>query len=190
MKKALIISLLVFVSSMIFAQEKIITPPLGLTFGMNETDFKAVLNKYGTFKSRTSQSYGFGINYNEVKIGSTIASLVIAKFVDNKLFEIGAYYIVDDEDIQSKYNEICQIITTKYGRGEETRNFRYPYKDGDDDFVMAVKGGYTDISTVWVLTNAISVEINKIPAINLIYQSTSLYDIVEKNKNNKNVDQF
>lgn len=190
MKKVLIISLLVFISSMILAQEKIITPPLGLTFGMNETDFKAVMNKYGTFKSKSSQSYGFGIHYNTVKIGSTTASLVIGKFVENKLFEIVAIYIVEDEDIQRKYKEICEIITTKYGKGEETRKFRYPYEDGDDDFVIAVKGGYTDISTLWVLTNAISVEINKIPAINLIYQSTSLYDLVEKNKNSKNIDQF
>lgn len=190
MKKLTLIILAVLISSLIIAQEKIITPPLGLTFGMNETAFKSVMNKYGVYGSRTVQTYGIALSYNDVKIGSTTASFVIGKFVEDQLFEIGAFYIVEDADIQNKYNEICEIITNKYGKGDEIRNFRYPYKDGDDDFVMAVKGGYTDISTIWSLTNSIAVGINKAPAITLIYQSTSLYEIVRQKMNNKNIDQF
>jgi hypothetical protein len=190
MKKLTLIILAVLISSSILAQDKIITPPLSLSFGMSDVAFKTIMNKNGTYSETKTQDYGKSISYDLVNIGSSTATIFTGKFVNNKLFEINMYYLVEDEDIQDKYDEICEIISNKYGKGDEKRVFRYPYEDGDEDFVQAVKGGYTDIITFWIFTNALSVEILKVPAIKVIYQSDSLYNEVEKIINGKNKDQF
>jgi hypothetical protein len=187
MKKLICISVMLFTAIASYSQSNL-NPPIGLTWGSTVESTKQVLNKLGTFGEISDASYGKFLRYDKVAIGTTSADVVFLKFTNNKLFEIKIAYYVEDADIQSKYDQICQIITSKYGKGNEYRTFKYPYEDKASDFEMAVKGGYADISTFWIdmfTDGAITVEINKIPGIILGYQNSDLFKEARKASDSK-----
>lgn len=191
MRKYFGIMILLIMSVTMFGQTKL-SAPIGLTFGNSLESAKQILNQVGTFVEKTSRPYGISVQYSEVKIGATTADVVMCKFVNNKLFEVCVYYKADDEKIQSMYDNFCSIINTKYGKGKSFRIFRYPYKDGDEDFITAIEGGYADIETYWTHwtheeeDDAIVVEIIKVPAIRISYQNGVLFNEAKRIEDNKN----
>ena len=189
MKRLILFSCLILLPSYIIGQLKPITPPLGLTFGMSEDSFKSIMKKYGEFDQSYNQPYGKALSYINVKIGNTTSDIVGAKFVNNKLFEVTLYYLVEDIDIHLKYREFCNIFEDKYGTGKEIRYFISPYQEKDGHFVEAVKNGKAKIFTLWESVNTITVTIDKLPAIEINYQSVSLYDEARK-KGNRNLNEF
>lgn len=180
--------LFLLISLATFAQERL-TPPLGLSFGMTLESAKIKLNSAGTFNKSGISDFGKTLTYEKVKIGSTVSDMVMCKFVNNALFEVVIFYLIENTEIEEKYAEFCTIIRNKYGEGESYRNFKYPYEDTADDLEMAVKGGYASIVTYWsksfTNSDAISVEIISAPAIKLSYQNGTLIDEATKVKTDK-----
>lgn len=190
MKRLALLFISVWVLSTLSAQDKVITPPLGLTFGMNESEFETAMARYGTPDSTTIEDFGEQVSFTDVKIGNTTADYFLGNFVDGKLFEAAVVYFVDDDKLQDKYDELCKIITSKYGTGESTRKFLFPFEDDEATFVDAVKGGYTEIMTLWQITNYIAISITYTPAVCLLYQSAELKEIADKKIEQKNAEQF
>jgi hypothetical protein len=182
----------IFLNILLMGQDKMITPPLGLTFGMRESAYKTAMLKYGTFDKAEDEAYGRSLNFLNVSIGNTKSFVFVGKFVNNKLFEVVVGYNDDITEIEERYKDICSIISSKYGQGKSFRNFKYPYEDKEEDFELAVRSGHADIVTYWGTyeTNEISVEINKIPAVSITYQSTTLVEEAVKKVDNNNSSQF
>lgn len=154
--------------------QKSLTPPVGLSFGMNLESAKQKLDPIGTFDESVTAVYGKRITYYNVKIGSTVSDMMGCKFVNDKLYEVVIFYDATHSEIENKYNSLCAIITDKYGEGQSYRNFKYPYEDKASDIEMAIKGGYANIATYWLKQfnneDGISVKITSGMAIMLIYQ--------------------
>lgn len=83
-------------------------------------------------------------------------------------------------NIKTNYSEICDIISLKYGKGVEKREWKFPYSENYGDFATAVHGGYANISTRWYKTNYITASIisfqYKYLLVLLVYASESLSD--------------
>lgn len=187
MKKLFVLfALMLFVIANTFGQSKIVTPPLGLSFGMSKQQVKAILKNNGTLSNESTDKCLF---YLEIKIGNNVASYMLLSFVNDKLYECGASFQVSDNMIQSNYDTYCKIISDKYGEGRSRRDFRFPYEDGDEYFVSAVKGDYTNIMTIWeYATTRVLVCITTKPFILILYADLVLRDValkIEDSKNNK-----
>lgn len=146
--------LFVFLTMMLIVTSGIsqtpLNPPLGLKFGSTPDEVKKEVSSKGTYKTIETATYGKLLTFDDVIVGSTTAQSVMFKFVNNKLFAVTLIYIVENiNELQAKYDNLSEIITSKYGQGHSFRTFRYPYDDTADDFAAAVRGGYADISTFW-----------------------------------------
>lgn len=174
---------ILFIAGNSFGQLKL-EAPVGLEFGSSLSTVKAKLSSRGKFDNEGKLEYGTSLTFLDVKIGSLTAFLAMTKFVDNKLFEVNFIFESENSnEIQDLYRKISNIIEGKYGIGKSYRDFKYPYSDGDDDMIIAIKNGYADISTYWTnFTNesdAISTEILSISdmlSVSLCYQNGELYE--------------
>lgn len=190
MKKLFTIILTLLLSIVVFGQQKLYAP-LGLSFGGSIQASRQVLDKLGTFDKITNPTYGKALIYTDIKVGSTKADAVVAKFVNNKLFEVGFLYGVEDNNIESVYEKLCKIISDKYGEGHSYRLFTDPYFDGDGYFMQALKVGKLNISTFWSSrfsnSDAIWIEIETSGIIALSYQDGKLLlEAIELNNSKDN----
>lgn len=180
---------------MIKAQSNV-EAPMGLAFGSDMASVKSVMNNKGTFDSENIQSYGKSLLYSGVSVGVKNATLASFKFTDNKLFEVSLVFEPSREtEIEDMYDSICDIINAKYGRGESFRNFKYPYDDTDDDFLIALKGGYATIKTYWMKfddEDSITVGIEKYGSLCVIlkYQNGKLIDQAQNKQKELNTSEF
>ncbi len=137
-------------SSYLFGQRKL-DAPLGLTFGTNMATVKSIFNtKGGLHLSDEKTDVGIDVNYRQIRVGTLDTYVSSYRFVNDKLFEVlFTFDPLNNNHIQSKYNEICDVIIGKYGKGKSTRDFKYPYNDGDNDMQIAIERNYTQIKTIW-----------------------------------------
>lgn len=186
--------LFLFISLATFAQESVI-PPLGLSFGMTLEAVKIELNLVGTFKVVADYDYGTALDYEDVHTDYGKADLVVTKFVNNALFEVSIYYIVENTEIVKIYDEFYEYFIDKYGEGTTYRNFKHPYEDTDPtdeyELLYGIELGYADVITYWLkpFTNddGITFEtLSSIPAIRIAYQNGVLTEKAMKVETNKN----
>lgn len=198
MKKILITVLLFLfcITHNLFAQSAL-EAPLGLKFGCDRATVKQIIKaKGGSLSSEKATNYGSADTYSDFSIGSQTVYLGIFKFVDNKLFDIGLFIDpISEPNIEKKYKEVCEIIEKKYGKGESFRNFKYPYKDTEEDVLSALRGEYATIISYWTNfsnNDGIIVEIQKLSSlyVHLGYQNGNLTDLAQSKQEKKNNSEF
>jgi hypothetical protein len=193
MKKIIIFSLLIILPFTIIAQQEM-NGALGLIFGMNKENVKSTItNKGGTYKVINESS----LTITNLKMGTKMPIIILARFINNKLFEIEVIFLaILESKTQELYNELQAIIENKYGKGESLRKFEGIYEDGDGFEMQAVRKGYATIITFWSdfkNNNAISLEIacdNDIVVVKLLYQDGVLINEVIKKQDEKNAKDF
>jgi hypothetical protein len=191
--KSLLFTLIVTIPISLFSQKEL-TGALGLTFGMDNNSVKKIIaQRGGIIKTGIEGS----LSITNISMGTKKPDMVICKFVNNKLFEIGIYFIPTVEaKTQELYDEISGIIASKYGEGQSFRHFSNVYTDGDGYEMQAVKLGYADIVTYWsnfLNKNAIALQIYPLSNnlyIKLIYQDDRLATEVEKQQSIKDKAEF
>jgi hypothetical protein len=157
--------------------EKTITAPIGLSFGMSVAQVKAAMAKKGAILD-AKYSKKDRLIFNNVKVGPKTTDFIKLLFVDDKLFDVTMYYNEIQGNLQKGFDQLKETLENKYGSGEYYRNFDSPYKDGDGYEMQAIKLGKGYISSYWTFKNAsISLEIDETLAIKLGYQDSELSKI-------------
>ena len=176
-----------------FAQTEL-TGAMGLTFGMNPNSVQSVMEKKGGIV-KTLKNGKFIIT--NVIMGTKKPAMVLCDFVNNKLFDIGIYFTPSLEaKTQDLYDEISEIIVSKYGKGESIRHFKGIYTDDDGYEMQAVKLGNADIVTYWskfLNNNAICLQIYPLTEslyVKLTYQDDRLAAEAEKQQATKDKAEF
>lgn len=171
-----------------------LTGALGLTFGINKAKVKEIIvGKGGILKETKINS----ISFSNVKMGTQNSDILLCKVVNDKLFEIVAIFAPSVEArAQELYDEIKNIIESKYGKGESFRSFKGIYTDGDGYEMQAIKTGNATIATYWTNfenKNGIVLEIvgtERLVFIKLSYQDGLLIEEAIKIEDSKNAVEF
>jgi hypothetical protein len=192
--QATLLFALMMVFSISLAAQTELTGALGLTFGMNAGTVKSIMQKKGGI---VESAINGNLSITNVTMGTKKPAMVICKFVNNKLYDIGVYFIPTVEaKTQELFDEISSTIVSKYGEGRSFRHFSGKYTDGDGFEMQAVKLGFADIATYWskfLNNNAISLEIYPLKDnlyVKLTYQDDRLAAEGEKQDATKNNAEF
>jgi len=170
-----------------------LNPPLGLTFGQSKEQAKLILNtKGGTIDPEYCNAEQ--LCYDRIRIGTFQSSFIIARFVDNKLWDVDVYFVSDPESKTfDLFHELRMTLTSKYGTPNRCKSeFNGIYKDGDGYELLAVKAGYADICCVWAyMSNSmIMLTIPTSLAITLSYIDGALAVYVDIKQGQKNNNDF
>lgn len=128
--------------------------PFGLSWGMSPDQVKAM---NVTLADSPVKDYGASFTATQLpKVVGDIDTIILSFGYDNKLWRIVAIgkTVANDpygNQIMSRYGEIEQALTEKYGKGAQHHHFEAnPYTHGSE-FMMKVKQGeawhYTDFKT-------------------------------------------
>jgi hypothetical protein len=164
---------------------------LGIKFGSSVAQVKtAMLARGSTFDTKNSKAEL--LLFDQVTLGSRKTSVFGVKFINGQAY--CAIFIFKPE-LQARtlefYNDLKKDMTEVYGDGESKKTFKYPYKDGDGDELMAIESGNADYSTLWFddKRNVIAEKITSEMEITLIYQDAALESIAsEKDKAKEKAD--
>lgn len=100
------------------------------------------------------------------------------RFVDDKLFSALLIYETKTPNIKDDFNEMFENINKKYLIGKKSSDFKYPYKEGDDDEEFALGYGYGRLIGYWFFTSAtISLETKHLTSLDILkleYQDNAL----------------
>jgi hypothetical protein len=170
----------------------------GVKFGMTPSEVKAILNKKGTldrdyeiFKATVGN-----ITYTDITVGTEKFDVCVAKFVNNKLYDIRFAILPEREGfVQGIYDNLQTIVNNKYKRGNSHRIFTGIYDDADGYEMQAVKLGKGTIQTFWDYSPVSAINLEIVPMGNMVgvslqYQSMELFKEVEKALKSVNVDEF
>jgi hypothetical protein len=192
--KSILLSIMIISSISSLAQEVELKGAMGLTFGSNKATVKKIMASKGAILMSDKADI---IAYTDFPIGTLKAYILFCKFVNDKLYEIVANFDpVLEAKTQERYDEICEIISSKYGKGDSRRLFTGTYTDGDGFEMQAIRLGNADIATFWVNFKNGSgiiveiVSINDALRVKLTYQDGVLIDDAIKRDNLKNVSDF
>lgn len=183
---------LIFISGNSIAQTEL-TGAVGLSFGISTENVKSIMSKRSGTVDQSGPNY---LSYNDVMIGTKKADILFLQFVNNKLHTIKAMFLPEFEaKTQDLYDELKEIITSKYGKSESYRNFKTPYEDGDGYEMQAVKLGKADISSYWKFPSDRIISLNiesteKIIFVSMVYQDGKLFQEVKQKQENKNMNDF
>jgi hypothetical protein len=174
MKKLLTIALFIIPFLGFSQTTKPIEGFLGIKFGSSKADvIAAVTAKGGTLDSSSDNEKLF---FDNIKLGQRLSSTFQVQLIDNKAY-FGGYIFHAENDPQTEdyYKSLVKDMSEIYGPGNSQRIFKAPYKDGGDDEIAAIEGGYASIYTNWVNDNKrITIYINSKLQIILIYQDDVL----------------
>ena len=195
MKKLLFLGLMVIITNSLIAQSEQteLAGALGLTFGMNATSVKDIMGKKGsTLREATPEI----ITYENVQIGTKKADLLSFHIVNDKLHTIKALFISEIEaKTQDIYDDLKNILASKYGEPKSYRDFTDPYKNGDGYEMQAVRLGKAAIESYWSFKNdkVIALEIRALKTemyVSLVYQDSKLFEEVKAKQGIKNKADF
>jgi hypothetical protein len=154
--------------------EKILTAPIGLSFGMSPAQVKVVMAKKKSIPD-LKLSKKDRLIFNKVKVGPKTTNFIMMLFVDGKLFDVMMFYDELEANLQERFDVLKETLDNKYGSGEYYRNFESPYHDGDGYEMQAIRLGKGSISSYWTFKNAtISLEITESLDIKLVYEDEKL----------------
>jgi hypothetical protein len=194
-KELLISCLLVSFCTLTFAQTaQTLSAPLGLTFGMNAISAKKILTSRGGKIETESPTL---LLVSNVQVGNKTSDVAAFKFINNKLFEVSLSFWPEPEATSQKiYDELQQIVESKYGKGDYYRSFKGIYDDGDGFEMQAVKQGQATIVSYWtnfLNESGISLEIQLLQkniVVRLGYQDGLLVNDAIAKQNEKNISDF
>ena len=163
----------------------ILKGPIGLSFGSSKDQVREVILRKGG-KLDLQNSKRDVLFFDNVTIGLRKSVFVRGDFVDNKLYQVDAYFSTLEAQTQSLFDAIKSDLEGKYGIGSCYRNFKGSYYDGDGFEMQAVKLGNATISCFWLSfkdNSAITVEITTNLSVRLRYQDGKLVDEKIKQQN-------
>jgi hypothetical protein len=148
-KTTLIIFVLSTFCSVAMAQTKpVLSAPLNLKFGMSFAEVKKAMIAKG-FEVQTESPKM--IMFKDVTIGNMKSAVAVFKFINNKLYQVNFGFFPPAEKMAQKiYDDLQEIIETKYGKGDYYRNFTGAYDDGDGFEMQAVRLGEGSIKSFWL----------------------------------------
>jgi len=178
MKKTLLIALLL-ISFLGFSQTtKPIDGFLGIKFGSSRTVVLAAVRAKG---GEIDKSYNDAdaLVFDNVNLGHRTADVLIVKFIDNKSFDAEFDFKPEVEaKVISDYDDLVTDLTEVYGKGQDTKNYTLPYKEGDGETLLGLSAGKIDFNTLWLADNknALEVSISTDMQVELTYQDSKLFD--------------
>ena len=145
---------------------------------------KKILSKYG-YKADAKNSTEYSLSYRNIQFGGNVCPGIVLGFMNNKLF-VGKIIITPDtqQKLLTLYESIVDDISMKYHQpNDNSYKFLYPYNGNlsDGEALIAVKGGYSDISSYWEFNNnngykdTIKLEVDKNGFLILTYAYGFLY---------------
>lgn len=170
----------------------------GLKFGMSPNEVKALWSTKGKLSEAYTplQAAVGSILFKNLKVGTETFDIAVVKFVNMKLYDIILSKIpYSDGFAQDIYDNLQEILITKYGNGSSIRHFEGIYEDGDGYEMQAVKLGEATIATYWDFSPISIIKLGIESAeVNLIvimqYQSVELCKEVNKATNKANKIEF
>jgi hypothetical protein len=158
--KHLLIALTIFLNGA-FAQTTKITGMLGIPFGKTKAECIELMKAKGYKVSPSDNSY---VTFDNVQYGKWKNANATFYF-DKGAFYLGLMIMEPFEEPKAlkEYDELISDLSDKYGNPSPTREFEYPYKYGDGDEIIALKGGYATVKDIWLDADsgALKTNINK-----------------------------
>jgi len=175
MKKSLLIALLLIPFLGFSQTTKPIDGFLGIKFGTSRADvIIAIKAKGGVLLDQSTQDR---LIFTGISLGSRSTYYFEADMVNDKAYQ-GTFVFKPENDpaALTDFSSLSADISEIYGKGKAYRIFKSPYKDGDDDEISAIRGGYATINTSWGKDkdNSISLYITNKLTIMLSYQDAAL----------------
>jgi len=170
-----------------------------VTMGVHAQEFMGVkvegdkLNLISQFKSK-----GFVLKGDskqdavimEGNIGSKTYEIVISVTPKTKQVWKLSVYLPKSENwsrIREEYNEYLDLLTTKYGKPEQTYAFfASPYKEGDGYEMSAIGLEKCYYSAYWEDNIGISIQISKFKQVKVSYENKKNVELLEVEKKEVN----
>lgn len=102
------------------------------------------------------------------------------------LHTVKTVYDSSESSYASDYSELVDLFKKKYGEPKSYRLFRRPFEDGDGYEWTAIRTGKASIASYWQHPSGdiISIEVSKVGAIVLSYQSTTVFRQCQESEDN------
>lgn len=185
MKNLIIITLFLLPLSAMPQGKKPIDSFLGIKFGSTILQVKTAMQSRGSTFDKTNSQTDL-LLFDNVKLGSRVPTVFGVRFINGKAYSaIFIFKPKPEARTIEYYDDLQKTITEVYGKGESTKTFKSPFKDGDGDELSALESGNADYSTFWYddKENMIAMTINEELEISLIYKDAVLGSLAdEKNK--------
>lgn len=191
MKKILFLALLIIPFFGISQTTKPIEGFLGIKFGSSKAVVLAAIKaKGGIFREKKSSNEL--LEFTNVKLGHRTSSFFAVKLIDNKAFEADFFFDTEPEaKAIEAYDALVNDINDIYGKGDVTKTFKEPYKDGDGYELLAIKSGKADYKTIWGSgDNSIWASIGDDLSIELTYLNGPLIEVAVKKQKAKEKSDF
>lgn len=154
----------------------------GVKFGSSQDEVKsAILAKGPTLSSLSTADE---LMFQDVTFTQRRLAALSFKFVNNKFYEADVTYPApDDIEVISTFKTIINELSEVYGKPNISKNFQFPYADGDGFEAQGIKQGKVSFTAVWKTSNnnAIQLQIDKNLSLSLFYTDGTL----EKTKDSK-----
>lgn len=164
-----------------------VTGMLGVSFGKTPSEVVLQMKQKGYLPKQSKAGY---LTFSNVKFG-IYSNVTVAYYFHNNKFFHGLVLLVPDKEpkVIDLYYDVVSAFTEKYGRGNQIREFRSPFKEDDGYEVTAIQGGYATYKTTWPYLGigmaSIEISDNLIIAINYYHYKMSVE--AEKESKNKNM---
>lgn len=149
--------------------------PFGSTksFCIEQLKQKGIVNIESKLDGHITRITADGVTFSNKKCEN-----FCLRFVDDKLFSALLIYETKNPNIKDDFNEMFENINKKYLIGKKSADFKYPYKEGDDDEEFALSYGYGKLMGYWFFASAtISLETKHLESIDILkleYQNNEL----------------
>jgi hypothetical protein len=186
MKKILLLALLLIPFFGFSQTTKPIEGFMGIKFGSSKAEVIAAMQAKGLTQSQIDKPDI--LIFNNPVLGTKTASAMSVLFVNDKAFEANILFTPDaDDHAIIFYNNLVDDINSVYGKGEDHKDFRGSFKEGDGYELTAIQGGDADYYTTWRSgTNRIKVKISVKLTTVLIYVDNTLSDENDAQKKAQN----
>src|SRR5581483_6987501 len=121
---------------------------LGIKFGSSKAAVIAAIKARGGIINKAGNADNLA--FDNVTFAHRKVDFLVVRFVDNKAFEADFTFTPqDDNHAIEYYDNLVNDVNEIYGKGEATKKFSDPYKDGDGHEMSALMIGAADYSTLW-----------------------------------------
>ena len=154
--------------------------PFGLQWGMSSSEVRAL---GAELKDVRFKEYGASFSAAKLpKIIADVETVVLSFGYNDSLWRISAASKKFENDpygyrVRARYDELANVLSEKYGRGESREHLSNGMFSKPDDFLMSIHTGNSSVYTDY-RTNSLDVQL----AIGASDFSTSFYKLIFENK--------